>query len=222
MYCETRLWWVLTPNASSSAFSACGDTGPRNLPIIASAGLPGMSRGRKKLRVSAAHMVSAKKPRRRSRNLMSSSSWPSSSAIPAHLAPLAHTRDIRSLSCSPAPGGAPVRPRGGTRRGRHPLLLRCQVEEHLAPVRVVVGGRLGVRVALSDPSGEGARVVLVPVDLLGDRDHRHLLQHHSLQLVDDGVLRSGTGRAAVGVDQRVRGRAAVALPVRSGWLPDRG
>ncbi len=70
-YCPIRPSLVLTPKAASRAFSACGFTGPRNLPIIASAGLPGISRGRKKLSVSAAHRVSAKKPRRRSTNLMS-------------------------------------------------------------------------------------------------------------------------------------------------------
>ena len=59
--------------------SACGLTAPLNLPIMAMAGLPGISRGSTKLSVSAAHKVSTKKPRRRSTNLMSCS-WLSSVA----------------------------------------------------------------------------------------------------------------------------------------------
>ena len=66
-------WCVLTPNSASSALSACGDTPPLNFAIIAVAGLPGISRGSTKFRVSATHRVSRKNPRRRSANLMLSS-----------------------------------------------------------------------------------------------------------------------------------------------------
>ena len=62
-----------TPNCASSALSACGLTPPLNLPIMARAGLPGISRGSTKFSVSATHKVSKKKPRRRSTNLMPSS-----------------------------------------------------------------------------------------------------------------------------------------------------
>src|ERR1700683_3583367 len=69
MSCEPRLAWVLTPNRISSAFSDCGVSSPWNLSIMASAGLPGISRSSRKFRVSATHSVSTKKPRRRSANL---------------------------------------------------------------------------------------------------------------------------------------------------------
>ena len=57
---------MLTPNRISSAFSAFGLSSPWNFDIMASAGFPGISRGKKKLRVSAIHSVTTKKPRRRS------------------------------------------------------------------------------------------------------------------------------------------------------------
>ena len=69
-YCETTLSWLLTPKATSNAFSADGLIRPWNLAIIATAGLPGMRRGMKKLTVSAAHRVSNRNPHRRSRNLI--------------------------------------------------------------------------------------------------------------------------------------------------------
>src|SRR3954454_3872559 len=75
MYWLQRLWCVLTPNATSSALSAVGCTCPLNRAIIASAGLPGMSRGRKKLIVRATQSVTAKKPRLRSRNLNAAASF---------------------------------------------------------------------------------------------------------------------------------------------------
>ena len=58
------------PKATSRAFSASGLIRPLNLDIIASAGLPGMSRGMKKLIVSAAHSVTTKNPSRRRTYLM--------------------------------------------------------------------------------------------------------------------------------------------------------
>src|ERR1043165_2173526 len=69
-YWAMRLSWMLTPKATSKAFSADGLIRPWNLAIIATAGLPGISRGMKKLTVRAAHRVSNKNPHRRSRNLM--------------------------------------------------------------------------------------------------------------------------------------------------------
>ena len=69
-YCESMLSWLLTPKATSSAFSADGLMRPWNLAIIATAGLPGIRRGMKKLTVSAAQRVRSKNPQRRSRNLM--------------------------------------------------------------------------------------------------------------------------------------------------------
>src|SRR5881398_882900 len=74
MYWLHRLWCVSTPNATSSAFSAVGCTWPLNRPIIASAGFPGINRGRKKLIVSATHSVMAKKASLRSRNLTGAAS----------------------------------------------------------------------------------------------------------------------------------------------------
>src|SRR5580704_8800459 len=44
---------------------------PCTRPNIASAGLPGMSRGMRKFTVMAAHSAMSKKPRRRARNLIS-------------------------------------------------------------------------------------------------------------------------------------------------------
>ena len=49
---------MLTPNRISSAFSAFGLSSPWNFDIMASAGFPGISRGSRKLRVSAIHSVS--------------------------------------------------------------------------------------------------------------------------------------------------------------------
>src|SRR5487761_1169178 len=77
-YCDARPSFVLTPNRMSRALIVPGPTCPWNFDSIASAGLPGISRGSRKLRVSAAHSVNTKKPRRRSANLklVSWSSWP--------------------------------------------------------------------------------------------------------------------------------------------------
>ena len=61
---------MLTPNRISRAFSDCGVSCPWNFASMASAGFPGISRGSRKLRVSAAHSVKTKKPRRRSANLI--------------------------------------------------------------------------------------------------------------------------------------------------------
>ena len=54
--------WVLTPKATSMAWSACPESFPWKRAIIASAGFPGISRGRKKLIVIATHKVATKKP----------------------------------------------------------------------------------------------------------------------------------------------------------------
>ena len=116
-------------------------------------------------------------------------------------------------------------PRPGTRYsgpGPPASLLRRQAKQHLAPVGIVVRGRKRVRVLRGGPAGERAGVVLIPGDRLGDRDHRDLLQHRQLQLVHDRLLLRLIGRARVGVDQRVGGRAGVALPVRARRLADRG
>src|SRR5271170_6491883 len=215
-YCATRFWWVLSPNCASSALSACGLITPLWLAIAARAGFPGIMRGSRKLSVRATHRVSRKKPRRRSTNLMPSSCrpWgrPPNARAPGAAAQGAAGRPGPGLGGIP-PGGMPPRPVAG--------LLRRQVEHQDAPVRVVVGGGLGVRVALGDPAGEAARVVLVPVDRLGDRDHRDVRQHHLLQLVHDRALGGRAGGGAVLVDQRVRGRVAVPLEVGSGGGPDR-
>src|SRR6516225_2488523 len=65
-YCESRFSCVLTPNRTSSAFCAFGLSSPWNFDSMASAGLPGISRGSRKFSVSAIHSVRTKKPRRRS------------------------------------------------------------------------------------------------------------------------------------------------------------
>src|SRR5216110_729968 len=62
------------------------------------------------------------------------------------------------------------------------LRLRLQVQEHDAPVGVDVGGRSCERVALRDPAGQAAGVVLVPVDALGHRYHWDLVDHRLLEL----------------------------------------
>ena len=64
---------MLTPNRISSAFRAFGLSSPWNFDIMASAGFPGISRGSRKLRVSAIHSVTTKKPRRRSAYLKAGS-----------------------------------------------------------------------------------------------------------------------------------------------------
>src|SRR5580658_11257762 len=196
MYCEPRLAWVSTPNRISSAFSDCGVSSPWNLPIMASAGLPGISRGSRKLRVSATHSVSTKKPRRRS-------------AYPK-LVPL---------------GSLSVRRAGPGERPCHPVaravLPGLEVQQHLLVVRIGPYWRLRVRVARGGPSGEGRRVVLVPVHPFGDRDERHLGQHDLLELVDDGVLGRRAGRAGVLVEQGLGGGVAVTLVVGRGRLADR-
>jgi hypothetical protein len=55
----------LTPKATSRAWSACGFNRPWKLEIIASAGFPGIRRGKKKLIVKAAQRVMRKNSRRR-------------------------------------------------------------------------------------------------------------------------------------------------------------
>src|SRR6478672_13216404 len=55
--------------------------------------------------------------------------------------------------------------------------LGLEVEEHDTPVGDLVRGRLRERVLLRDPAAEGLRVVLVPVDGLGDRDDRDIPHH---------------------------------------------
>src|SRR6202012_4900307 len=54
----------------SRAVSAWPLSRPWNLAIIAMAGFPGISRGRKKFSVTAAHSVTTKNPARRSTNLI--------------------------------------------------------------------------------------------------------------------------------------------------------
>src|SRR5271157_1853849 len=104
---------------------------------MASAGFPGISRGSRKLRVSATHSVRTKKPRRRSAYLKLVRSWFSGSfsgRVPGLL---------------------------GGERSWHAAgfnLLGCQVQQHLLVVRVGVRGRLGVRVAWGGPAGEGPGV----------------------------------------------------------------
>src|SRR2546423_10983647 len=212
MYWENRLCWLLRPNATASALYACGLTGPRNLAIIARAGFPGISRGRKKLSVSAAHRVSAKKPRRRSANLMPCSRC---SFSHPYVHPLARCAEGHEplVRARPAQDQPPLCWWGTDRPGgpdpTRSLLRGLEVHHLLAPVRVVVRGWLRVWVGLGDPAAEGARVVLEPVDRLGDRDDGHLLQHDLLQLGHDRVLLAGVGGGGVGVDQRVRGLVAV-------------
>src|SRR6266571_905500 len=63
--------------------------------------------------------------------------------------------------------------------------LRLQVEEHDAPVRILVRSRTREGIVLQHPPVEVFGVVLVPVDALGDRDHRDLVDHHRLELLDD-------------------------------------
>src|SRR5215831_13204838 len=189
-YCDHRLWLVLIPNKISSALIVPGLTCPWNLDSIASAGSPGISRGSRKLRVSAAQSVNRKKPRRRSANLklVSSSSWSVSY-------PLSGT----GLSACPGgPGRAP-----GTRIGS----ARRQVQQHLLHVRECVRGWLGVGVARGGPAAVVRGAVLVPVHRLHDRDDGQLGQHDLLQLVDDVVLLGRAGGGGVGLDQRVGRRA---------------
>ena len=47
MYCSGNGFWVSIPNATSNAFNASGLTRPRNRAIIASAGLPASTAGRR-------------------------------------------------------------------------------------------------------------------------------------------------------------------------------
>src|SRR5215467_13641020 len=133
-YCDHRPWLVLIPNKISSALIVPGLTCPWNLDSIASAGSPGISRGSRKLRVSAAQSVNRKKPRRRSANLklVSSSSWS-----------VSYPLSRLGLSACPGAGEGP-RARIGS-AGR-------QVQQHLLHVRERVGGWLGVGVAWGGPA----------------------------------------------------------------------
>src|SRR6266496_1288727 len=120
---------------------------------------------------------------------------------------------------SAAPADAPSVPghlTGQVPRDSPLLLRRRQVQHLLAPVGIVVGSRLRVRVAFGDPAAEAAGVVLEPLAGLRDRDDRHVLQHHLLQLVHDRMLSSLARRRAVLVDQCVLALLAVPLPVGAG------
>ena len=55
---------MFTPKSVSSETSACPVRRPWNFATIARAGLPGISRGRKKFSVTAAQSVSRKNPAR--------------------------------------------------------------------------------------------------------------------------------------------------------------
>src|SRR5215470_16854088 len=200
-YCDHRPWLVLIPNKISSALIVPGLTCPWNLGSIASAGSPGISRGSRKLRVSAAQSVNRKKPRRRSANLklVSSSSW--SVSYP-----------LSGLGACP---GARAGPR--TRIGS----ARRQVQQHLLHVRERVRRWLGVGVARGGPAAVMRGAVLVPVHRLHDRDDGQVGQHDLLQLADDVVLLGRAGGAGVGLDQRVGLRVLIALIVRGRRLADR-
>src|SRR5438270_7188361 len=60
-----------------------------------------------------------------------------------------------------------------------------QVGQDHAVIGELVGRRLGVRIGLRRPATDVARVVLIPVDALGDRDERDLVHHHLLDLMND-------------------------------------
>src|SRR5580704_14398710 len=96
---------------------------------MASAGLPGISRGSRKLRVSATHSVRTKKPRRRSAYLK------------------ARWLLVRSIL-----GRVPGSPAGPWHAAVNSL--GRQVQQDLLVVRVGVRGRLGVRVAGCGPAVE--------------------------------------------------------------------
>src|SRR5205085_4595091 len=66
----TKLWWLSTPNAISSACIAFGFTRPLKRDIIAITAFPGMRRGMRKFNVTAAHSVTTKNPSRRRTNLI--------------------------------------------------------------------------------------------------------------------------------------------------------
>src|SRR3954467_9122540 len=68
------------------------------------------------------------------------------------------------------------------------LLRRLQMQQHLLLVRDLPGRGQRVRVVLRRPAGEGAGVVLVPLDALGRRDDRHVPQHGLLDGVQQLVL----------------------------------
>src|ERR1700686_1132253 len=122
-YCEARPWFVLTPNRMSRALIVPGPTCPWNLDSIASAGLPGISRGSRKLRVSAAHSVNTKKPRRRSANLKLVSSR-------SLLAPHSRLVTVMMTRTGPQQEGCAPGDRGNPRARTGSL----QVQQHLLHV----------------------------------------------------------------------------------------
>ena len=67
-----RLWWVLTPKSDLQRVQRLRVDVAVERAIIARAGLPGISRGMRKLIVSAAQSVRTKNPRRRNTNLIRS------------------------------------------------------------------------------------------------------------------------------------------------------
>src|SRR5579875_720421 len=159
-------WCGLNPNAVSICCKACGDSWFFVRTRSACTGLPGMNRGMKKFSVNAAHRVSTKKPSRRTTNLIRHLLLASSCFL----------RGPRVASVSRSGAG------------------RVQVQQHLLVVRHVERGWLCVRILLGRPTTDLRGVVLEPVDRLGHRDHRNVLQHHLLDLLDDGDLAGRSGR----------------------------
>src|SRR5262249_12724604 len=163
-YCESRLCFVLIPNRTSSAFIVFGLICPWNLASMACAGLPGISRGSRKLRVSAIHSVRTKKPRRRS----------------AYLKLVGSGAQGRGGIRVAGAGGASGRVRGagswpGKPVARGAWFLRRRVRHPLLVAGVGVRRRRGERVPRGGPSANRAGVVLVPVHRLDHRDDRHLV-----------------------------------------------
>ena len=103
-------------------------------------------------------------------------------------------------------------PTADSQSARRLLSAALEVNQDDPEIWGGVGRRLRIWVRLRRPARDVARVVLVPVDALGDRDERDLVQHHLLDLVDDlHLLR--LARAGVLVEERVGRRRLVALVV---------
>src|SRR5438270_3908882 len=152
------------PNAASISSTALRLTRPRKRTSIASAGFPGMSRGRMKFSVSAANSVMAKNSRRLSAYLMGPS----------------------------LDGGAPSPARRGGGPGwsgpKDSLRRLVQVREHDLDVGQVPRRRRRVRILLGGPAGEVLGAVLVPGHALGGRYHRHVLVQERMTLLDTVMI----------------------------------
>src|SRR5207248_2017173 len=192
-YCTKMFWPCLYPKEASIASIALSDRRWWVRSIRACFGLPGIHFGMKKLSVSAAQRVSTKNPKRRSRNLTSTSSscspsWTATSQLPICLLLLSG--------------------------------LRVNVQQELLHIRNVVRGRLAVRVVLGRPALDVSGVVLEPVHRLRGRDHRYVGEHVPADLLDDVDLgRVVRGRVlveqlvhvGVGVPHVVAGRVVADL-----------